>query len=98
MSIEFIRKRAYEKGYLRHRDRKPDKIYKKQNQSIRAIANTEGFQEIINYWTLAKDLHAGEMKALDPIKSPMHASIVLERYKIADDFLTFLENLVEASR
>lgn len=96
MSLEFFRKRAYEKGYLKHTEMKPELMYKKMVDSIKDIQATEGFKEIVEYWRRAKSMHSDEFTASDPLKNPNHTALVLERYKMADSFLKFLENLIEA--
>ena len=96
MSIEFFRKRAYQKGIIDHASMTPEKKYEKMVNAVGEIKETEGFKEIVGYWQRDLEMHAQELSASDPLKSPQYIAVVLDRYNRSKSFLSFLENLLEA--
>lgn len=69
------------------------KLYDKQVKDITNISDTEWFKEIKSYWKRVKDWANEELLNTEE----KNLKIIQEKYKIASQFITFLNNL-ESSR
>ena len=70
------------------------KIYKKQVSSIQAIADTDWFKTIKEYWEREKE---SAIESFPTVKNE-YLEMVQMRYDIANRFLKFLENLENAKQ
>lgn len=67
-------------------------LYNKQLKAITNIAHTDWYKEIKNYWTIVKESAETDLKKV----SAEHLINVQMKCNIAEEFLTFLNNLESA--
>lgn len=65
------------------------KLYDKQIKDITNISHLDGYKEIKAYWERVRDGANAELRDTDTES----LKIIQMKYKIADDFVTFLSNL-----
>ncbi len=101
MSIEWIRKKVYERKLAQNRESMdPQAMHDKQKQDIAAIANTPGFKEIVDFFKREMDIHNDRLEEIKNLLlkgknvDPNYSNTVLASHGMANKFLTFLVNLL----
>jgi hypothetical protein len=89
MSLDYIRKKIYERKLTKSRNIDAQDIYDKRVEAIKEIVNTQGFKEIIEYWQREVKIHDERLDEM-----PKRPESILESRRVAKNFLAFLENLV----
>lgn len=104
MLPDYINKKIYERQLKLHRKiLDPSQIYQTQKESIVGICQTDGFREIVNYFSREKDLHETRIHQIQlAILSGKtvdndHLKMVMASSAVCDKFLTWLIRLIEAS-
>lgn len=104
MLPDYINKKIYERKLkLLRRNLDPSQIYKTQKESIARISGTNGFHEIVNYFSREKELHEIRLRQIEQSVlsgksiNDDHLKVVMASHAVCEKFLTWLINLIEAT-
>lgn len=104
MLPDYINKKLYERKLkLYRRTLDPSQIYQAQKDSISGICQTDGFREIVNFFSREKELHETRIKQIQAAIlngktiDNDHLKMVMASNAVCDKFLTWLIRLIEAT-